>query len=123
LRTVRHIESFWDARDRQNIVMLHYHDLKADLAGQMHALAARLGIEVPDERWSPLVDAATLESMRASERAAPSAGIWKDQAGFFRRGRSGAWRELLRSADERRRYDERVSSLIAPDLSAWLHRS
>jgi aryl sulfotransferase len=125
LRTVRHIESFWYARDTAvDVVMLHYHDLKTDLAVQMRALAARLGIEVTETRWPALVDAATFESMRrTSDRTTPSSGIWKDEPGFFKRGRSGAWRELLSSDDERRRYDERVSSLTAPDLAAWLHRS
>ena len=40
LRTVRHIESFWEARDTVNVVMLHYHDLTTDLEAQMRALAA-----------------------------------------------------------------------------------
>jgi hypothetical protein len=123
LRTIRHIESFWNARKTRNIVMLHYHDLRADLEAQMRDLAARLGIDVPDDGWPALVEAATFESMRrASDQTAPS-GIWKDQEAFFKRGRSGAWREILVSDDDRRRYDERVASLAAPDLAAWLHRS
>ena len=88
----------------------------------MRALAAQLGIDVPEERWSALVDAATFASMqRDSARTTPSAGIWKDQAGFFKRARSGAWRDLL-DEDDRRRYEDRVASLIADDLAAWLHR-
>jgi hypothetical protein len=123
LRTLRHIESFWDAPDTVNVVMLHYHDLRTDLDGQMRALAARLGIDVPDERWPALVEFATFASMRHdSDRTVPSAGIWKDQDGFFKRARSGAWRDLL-DADEQRRYDDRIASLIPPDLAAWLHRS
>lgn len=124
LRTVGHIESFWDARDTGNVVMLHYHDLKTDLEGQMRSLAARLGIDVPETRWPALVEAATFTSMRRdSDRTAPSSGIWKDQTSFFKSARSGAWRDLLDADDERRRYDDRVASLIAPDLAAWLHRS
>jgi aryl sulfotransferase len=124
LRTVRHIESFWEASDTANVVMLHYHDLKTDLEAQMRSLAARLHIEVETERWPALVDAATFESMRrASDTTAPSSDIWKDHGGFFKRGRSGAWRSLLASEEELRRYDQRVSSLIAPDLAHWLHRS
>jgi hypothetical protein len=71
-----------------------------------------------------LVDAATFDSMRShSDRTAPSRGIWKEPSGFFKRGRSGAWHDVLVTEEERRRYDERVSSLISPDLSRWLHRS
>jgi hypothetical protein len=102
--------------------MLHYHDLKADLEGQMRGLAVHLGIDVPGERWPALVEAATFESMRRdSDRTAPS-GSWKDQGSFFKRARSGAWRDLL-DDDDRRRYDDRVASLIASDLATWLHRS
>ena len=124
LRTVRHIESFWYARDTMaSVVMLHYHDLKTDLAAQMRALATRLGIEVAEERWPALIDAATFESMRrSSDRTAPS-GIWKNNRDFFKDARSGAWRELLSSDDDRRRYDERVGALTAPDVAVWLHRS
>jgi aryl sulfotransferase len=123
LRTLRHIESFWGARDTVNVVMLHYHDLKTNLDGQMRALAARLGIDVPNRRWGTLVEAATFASMRRdSARTVPNMGIWKEQDGFFKRARSGAWRDLL-DDDDQRRYEDRVASLIAPDLATWLHRS
>ena len=49
--------------------------------------------------------------------------FWIDATAFFRQGRSGAWREILRSDDEIRRYDERVATLGPPDLLEWLHRS
>jgi len=123
LRSVRHIESFWSERDDPNVVLLRYHDLKSDLGGEMRRLADRLGVDVPAERWPSLVEAATFDSMRSNtDRTVPSQGIWKDDAGFFKRARSGAWRDLLDEKDQRR-YRARVSSLIAPDLDAWLHRS
>jgi hypothetical protein len=124
LRTVRHIETFWTAPDDVDVVMLHYQDLKDDLPAQMRALADRLEIDVPEQRWPALIDAATFESMRRdADRTAPSKGIWKEQSDFFKRGRSGAWQEVLDSDEDRRRYDERVAALIDPDLAAWLHRS
>ena len=84
-----------------DVVMLHYHDLKTDLEGEMRALAARLGIDVPDERWPALVEAATFESMRrASDKHGAEQGIWRTSRDFFMRGRSGAWRDLL-DEDER----------------------
>lgn len=123
LRTVRHVESFWRASRGVGVVMLHYHDLKADLDGQMRALAARLGIDVPPERWPALVEAASFASMRrGDDRTVPVQGIWKDQGRFFRQARLGAWQDLL-DGDDQRRYHERVASLIGPDLAAWLHPS
>ncbi len=124
LRTLCHIEMFWDRRDDTNIVMLHYDDLQADLGGQMHSLAARLGIDVPADRWDALVEAATFEHMRGNaDRVVPSSSeaMWRDNQEFFHRGTSGQWRDLLDDADLVR-YAARVDQLIAPDLSEWLHR-
>lgn len=120
--TLHHLSSFWAARERANIVLLHYDDLKRDLAGQMRALAARLGIEVPDGRWAELVTAATFEQMRArADTLAPGFGMFRDSSQFFQRGTSGQWRELLDDAD-RQRYATMVSDLAEPDLVQWLHR-
>jgi hypothetical protein len=67
LRTLRHHETFWNARSSCNVVMLHYDDLQTDLGGQMRALADRLEIAVPASRWDELVEAATFEQMRGTE--------------------------------------------------------
>jgi len=124
VRTVEHLASFWEVRDRPNVVLLHYDDLQADLEGQMRALAGRLGIDVPDERWDALVDAATFTRMReqASTLAPGSAeGHWRDDRRFFRQGTSGQWQDVL-DEDGRRRYDETLARLASPDLIAWLER-
>jgi hypothetical protein len=123
LRTLRHVETFWEADGTVDVVMLHYRDLTVDLEGEMRALSTRLGIEVPEERWPALVEAATLASMRrTSEHTAPSPGIWRDPDGFFKRGRSAAWLDVI-DQDGERRYDARVASLVSEDLAGWLHRS
>ncbi|MDP1820745.1 MAG: sulfotransferase domain-containing protein [Acidimicrobiales bacterium] len=125
-RTVGHVQTFWDERDREHVVLVHYQDLKDDLEGEMRRLADRLGIGVPEDRWPALVHAAGFESMRRQASiTAPNtdAGFWLDTTAFFRRGRSGAWREILRNDVEIRRYQERVATLGPPDLLEWLHRS
>jgi aryl sulfotransferase len=70
----------------------------ATLAGEMRRIAVGLDIDVPEELWPTLVEAAT-----------------------FRRGTSGAGGELLSDA-ELAHYDERVSDMAPPDLLSWLHR-
>jgi aryl sulfotransferase len=109
---------------RPQVILVHYDDLSADLGGQMRALAGLLGIEVPEARWPELVRAATFEQMRAraAEQAPDPAGVLKNPAAFFRRGRSGAGREVLTS-DELAHYYARSARLAAPDLLAWLHGS
>jgi len=118
-----HLRDAWERRDADNVLLLHYADLSADLEGSMRALADRLGIVVPEERWPELVAAAGFEQMRAraSVLAPDPAGIMKDTNAFFRRGSSGSGRELL-TAQEYAGYLKRAAELAPPDLLDWLHR-
>lgn len=122
--TLHHLGSFYEKRDLDNVVMLHYGDLKDDLEGQMRALASRLGISVPEGLWSELVPAATFEHMKAKAAdVAPNAtnSIWQDQNRFFNKGTNEQWRHLL-DADGLQRYAKRVEALASPELSLWAHR-
>jgi aryl sulfotransferase len=94
--TLYHLTSFWNERNRPNVVLLHYDDLKRDLEGEMRSLAKRLAIDVPEQHWPALVDAAGFESMRTNaDRVAPDTAnrIWQSNTNFFNRGTSGQWRE------------------------------
>jgi aryl sulfotransferase len=118
-----HLSDAWARREEPNVVLVHYDDLVNDLDGEMRRLAALLGIAVPDGSWADLVAAATFESMRdRARRVAPDpSGVLKDNAAFFRRGTSGAGREVL-TTHEMARYHARTAQLAPPDLLAWLHR-
>jgi aryl sulfotransferase len=116
-----HMSGAWARRGEPDVILVHYDDLIADLGGQMRRLAGRLGIAVPEPAWPALVRAATFESMRAEAASRPaSRGMLKDPAAFFRRGSSGAAREIL-TQDEIADYHARVARLAPPDLLDWLH--
>jgi aryl sulfotransferase len=116
-----HLADAWARRGEPNVLLVHYDDLSADLEGQMRRLARHLGIAVPQAAWPALVAAATFESMRGrADLLVPTAGLLKSNAAFFRRGSSGAGREIL-TAGELVRYDERAAQLAPADLLAWLH--
>ena len=118
-----HLTDAWTRRREPNVVLVHYADLLGNLSSEMARLRAALNIDVPDDRWVTLVEAATLSSMRArAEVLAPNAaGVLKDNAAFFRRGTSGAAAEILHP-DTMQRYHDRVRAMAPPDLLAWLHR-
>lgn len=113
----------WIRRREPNVVLLHYADLSADLAGQMRQLADRLGLDVDEQAWPSLVEAATFRRMQ--ERAADLApdeqlGYIQDHERFFRSGTSGQWHEFL-TAEDRAHYDRRITELAEHDLADWLH--
>lgn len=122
--TLHHIDTFWTVRDDDNVILLHYADLKADLEGQMRRLASALAIDVPEDRWPVLVEAATFDKMRdrASELAPQvTDGFWQADGQFFHKGSSGQWRDFFGPEDQAR-YDRRVKELATDDLAAWIHR-
>jgi len=121
-RTVEHLASFWEVRDRPNVVLLHYADLLDDLDGQMHHLAERLAIDVPDDLWPALVEAATFARMKEHASAivpGSTEHLWHSDEQFFNKGTSGQWRGLL-DDDGQRRYDQALARLAPADLIAWL---
>jgi aryl sulfotransferase len=105
------------------VLLVHYDELSAGLEFQMRRLASLLGIRVPDELWPTLVSAATFEQMRAqaAKKAPDPAGVLNDPAAFFRRGRSGAGREIL-TQDEIAHYYERAVELAPQEVLDWLHQ-
>ncbi len=120
---MRHLADAWARRGEPNVVLVHYDDLLADLEGQMRRLAARLGIAVPEQSWPALADEATFKRMknRTDIHPPPPPGFVNDAGSFFRRGTSGAGREVL-SDEELARYFARAARFAPPDLIEWLHR-
>jgi aryl sulfotransferase len=113
----------WDRRHDDNVLLLHYSDLSADLPAQMRRLADALAIDVTDARIEDLAVSAGFDRMRArASHLAPvvTQRIWRDDSAFFRRGGGGEWRELLDEADLER-YAAAVATLVPPDLAAWAH--
>jgi hypothetical protein len=118
-----HLSDAWARRGQPNIVLVHYNDLANNLDGEMRRIARLLAIEVADDVWPELEQAATFDHMRSrADLLAPGPDdVLKNRAAFFRRGSVGAGRETL-SPDELAKYYERTAQMAPPDLLAWLHR-
>ena len=114
--------SYWTERQRENLLLVHYNDLKADLSGEMKRIAAFLGIETSAALWPELVEAATFEKMK-SDGAALLPGIENAVRGghqtFLNKGTNGRWRDVLTKEDVAR-YRERAAAELSPGLNDWL---
>src|SRR6266849_3830431 len=83
-----------------------------------HHIDNDVDVDVDEQRWPRLVQAATFESMRSrADTTVPGGGPehWIDPAAFFSRGTSGQWRDLLDDADLAR-YAARVRALASGNL-------
>jgi Sulfotransferase domain len=120
---LHHLSTAWERRKAPNVALFHYADYQVDLPGEMVRLAAALGMEFAESRIVVLAAEASLERMRArADEIVPSAslGIWRNTTAFLRAGASGQWQERV-TEDDIARYEQRVASLVPPDLAAWAH--
>lgn len=114
--------SYWAAKDDPDLLLVHYADLKADLAGEMRRIANFLEITIPEDLWPELVDAASFESMKSNAAdLMPSAGeIWQGGGNtFINKGTNGRWRDVYK-AEDLAAYDARVKEEFTPELAKWL---
>lgn len=119
-----HTKTFWAFRDLENIHLLHYADLQEDLLGQMKRVAAILNIDIDDQLWPALVDAASFDSMKGNaDNIAPDTNhqAWQSNAAFFHKGTNEQWREVL---DEKSiaLYETVLTKRAPGDLGRWMEK-
>ena len=58
--------SYWNQRSKSNILIVHYEDMKKDLASIIKKIAEFLDVELSDENLGKLVEHTSFKSMRAN---------------------------------------------------------
>jgi aryl sulfotransferase len=114
--------TYWRERLRENLLFVHYGDLKADLAGEMRRIADFLEIETPEPLMAELVDAATFQAMkRDGSSLMPTAQFAWDGGSdrFLHKGAIGHWRGVLND-DDLARFDAVAQSRWTPAEAAWI---
>lgn len=114
--------SFWEARERPNVLLVHYNDLKADREGEMCRIAQFCGIEVSEPLFAEMAEAAGFASMKRD--GAQLLGLadvaFKGGANaFLHKGTNERWRAVLSDADLAD-YRAALEARVTPDLATWL---
>jgi aryl sulfotransferase len=116
------IRSWWAARELPNVKLVHFEDLKRDLAKSIREIRDFLGVDHGNENFSAIVEHCTFDYMKAhAERMAPVGGVfWEGGAKtFINKGTNGRWREFL-TPDEAAEYEARALRELGPECAAWL---
>ncbi|MBK0400968.1 sulfotransferase domain-containing protein [Limibaculum sp. M0105] len=116
------IRSWWEIRDLPNVLLVHFADLKADMAGEIARIARFLEIEVDPDRWPAILDHCSFDHMkRNAARSAPLGGILWDGGAetFIHKGTNGRWRDVL-TAQESEKYETLAVEKLGPEAAAWL---
>ena len=116
------VRSWWTIRDLPNVMLLHFADLKRDLAGEMRWIAAFLDLRLDEARWQDAITHCSFDWMkRHAPQSAPLGGaFWEGGAStFINKGINGRWRETL-SAAECADYEARARAELGPACAHWL---
>jgi aryl sulfotransferase len=116
------IASWWEARHLPNVKLIHFNALKADLDGEMRALANFLDVDIPPDQWPTVVEHCTFDWMKANaEKVAPLGGaIFEGGAGkFINKGSNGRWKDVLTPADSLA-YEEMAVEKLGYECARWL---
>ena len=114
--------TWWALRDRPNVKLIHFANLKADLEGQMREIADFLDIRMPADRWPEAIEHCTFEWMKAHpEQCAPAGGMFWEGGGetFIHKGTNGRWRDVLSPA-ESLAYETMARERLGGDCARWL---
>ena len=116
------VRSWWAIRDLPNVMVVHFANLKNDLAGEMKRIAEFLEAPIDQSLWPTLVEHCSFSYMKAhAAMSAPLGGLLWDGGAetFINKGTNGRWRDLL-TADDIRAYEERAAKELGAECAHWL---
>jgi aryl sulfotransferase len=116
--------TYWRERRRENVLFVHYNDMKADLAGEMRRIAEFLDIQVPASVMPQLVEAATFESMKKDGDAlVPMAQMAWDKGAdrFLNKGTNDRWKDVL-TGEDIARYEALAARKWSKVTASWVRQ-
>jgi aryl sulfotransferase len=120
-----HTQGFFDHRRAPNLLLVHYANLKADLAGEIRRVSRFLDMPLDEGLLPKVVEHCGIDHMREAAESDPYAGpglkmVFHGGAqAFFNKGTNGRWKDVL-TADEISRADEIAAQRLTPDCAHWL---
>jgi aryl sulfotransferase len=116
------VRSWWAIKDQPNVMLVHFEDLKRDLAGEMRRIADFLDIKVDRDRFPSMLEHCSFPWMKANAtKAAPLGGAFWDGGAetFINKGTNGRWRDTLSLRDVID-YETRSVAELGPICARWL---
>lgn len=114
------LRTWWAIRGIDNVLMVHYADLKRDMPGEMRRIARFLDLD--PQNWPAILEHCSFDYMKANAAAsAPLGGaFWEGGAEtFIHKGTNGRWQGQLTASDITA-YETRALAELGPDCAAWL---
>ena len=125
------VASWWKYKHCNNILFLHFNDLKKDLPGSVRRIAAFLEIPIIEKTFDLLVQKLNFEYMQSHCSHEPGEPL-KDAfvplngamfsggaTSFIYKGTNGRWKGVL-SEEQLHKYNEVMNNKLPSDCIEWL---
>lgn len=116
------IRSWWEIRNLPNVKLIHFAEMKRDMAGQIREIADFLDVDIKRDDLEKIELYSSFDWMKANAgKAAPLGGaIFKGGgATFINQGTNGRWQDVLPEADSAA-YESRARAELGEECAAWL---
>jgi aryl sulfotransferase len=113
---------WWSVSEMPNVQLVHFNELKADLAASIRNIARLLEAKLDDADLPRIVEHCSFDYMKQhASSIAPRGGeaFIGGARTFINKGTNGRWRDVL-SASEIAEYDSRALDELGPECSKWL---
>jgi aryl sulfotransferase len=117
------VQGWWNIRHLPNVLLMHYNNLKADMAGEIRRVAAFLDIRPSPAAWPNVVEHCGFAYMKGRAEDIGPRGARMLEGGsqaFFHKGAIGRWNDVL-TTDDVRKYEAKVARELSPDCAHWLN--
>lgn len=119
---MHHTQTWWTHRNLDNILLIHFTDLLANLLGEIRHIAEFLNISISDGDLLSIAKKVSLEEMR-NEAVRTDSGLVSSFKGgadtFYYKGVNGRWKEVL-SFQQEQLYHQKAAEVLSPDARHWL---
>jgi aryl sulfotransferase len=118
------VQGWWDVRHLPNVLLVHYADLVADMAGQIRRIGAFIDAPLDEHRLAAILPLCTVAHMRkvAADDAFLNHVFKEGSTTFINKGTNARWRHVL-TADEVAKADALAHCKLSAECAAWVMRS
>ncbi|MEV8467324.1 sulfotransferase domain-containing protein [Fluviibacterium sp. DFM31] len=117
-----HLQTWWQLKDRPNILFVHFADLLQDLSGEIARIDGFLGTGCSEEMQAQIAGMVNFKSMKRAAAQIDTAAEETLKGGaqsFINKGTNGRWKGVL-SARQLAQYDAILQERLSPNLGFWL---
>lgn len=117
-----HVSSWWHLRNRPNVLLLHYEQLKNSFQSCLKTLAEFLNVDLSPHLSAHIETSCSFSHMKKhAEAFLPlyANALSEGASTFLNRGQSGYWRGVLTPADVER-YESTASAKLGASCAHWL---